>query len=179
MNPPPLPPSLPVPPPPPRQAPPPPPLQAPPPPLCQAPPPPPKTPHRQKELDRDLRLKAQTLRDLDWTYTAISKKLGIIIRQVQYTCTHRPTPQKHTRGRKLKINDFSLQILIQFVCASKRNRQMPFWQIPLELGWDVSAEAIRAALKKAGYARRLARKKPFISEKNRRLRLAWATEHLN
>ena len=143
------------------------------------PPPPPKTPHRQKETSRDLRIKAQTLRDLEWSYAAIAKKLNITIRQVQRAVTHRPTPQKHKTGRKPKIDDFSLQILTEFVCASKRNRRMPFWQIPLELGWDVSADAIHTALKRAGFSRRLARKKPPISEKNRLLRLAWAIEHLD
>ena len=140
---------------------------------------PPKTPHKQKDLSRDTRIKAQTLRDLGWTYSKIAAQLHISLRQVQWAVTHRPTPQKHTTGRPLKINAASRQILIEFVCASRKNQQLPFWKIPLELGWDVSADCIPSALKKEGFSKRLARRKPPLSEQNQRTRLAWAYEHLD
>lgn len=41
------------------------------------------------------------------------------------------------------------------------------------------ADMIRLALRKEGFARRIARRKPLISEVNRLLRLQWALEHLN
>ena len=60
----------------------------------------PSTPKRQTELTRDSRLKALTLRDIGWKYQAIASHLQCSIRQVQYACTHRPTPQKHLSGRR-------------------------------------------------------------------------------
>lgn len=52
-------------------------------------------------------------------------------------------------------------------------------EIPSALGWDVSEDTIRHALRKAGFSRRVTRQKPSISEANRLLRLAWAREHVN
>jgi len=133
---------------------------------------PPTTPTKQSDLPRDLRLQVQTLRDIGWKYSKIAEHLKITIRQVQYASTHRPTSQKRQCGRKSTIDAESLQILIDFVCASQENRQLPYCQIPWKLGWDVSEDAIRWALQKEGFSRRVARRKPPISEKNRLLRLA-------
>ncbi len=44
----------------------------------------------------------------------------------------------------------------------------------INIGWY----AIRNALRRAGFSRRVARRKPPISEKNRRARLRWAIEHV-
>lgn len=140
---------------------------------------PPTTPQKQKNLSRDSRLKVQTLREIGWTYFKIAEHLKIILRQVQYACSMRLTPQKKRCGRKACIDVESLQMLAEFVCASTENRQMPYRAIPWKLGWDVTEDAIRSALKKEGFFRRIARRKPPISEKNRLLRLAWAHEHLN
>jgi hypothetical protein len=71
------------------------------------------------------------------------------------------------------------QRVVDFVTASKRGRRMPYCQVSIELHLFVSDTIIRNALAKEGYHRRVARKKPPISEKNRVLRLAWTHEHLN
>lgn len=139
------------------------------------------TPTKQSDfhLPRDLRLQVQTLRDIGWKHSKIAEHLKIMIRQVQYASTHRPTPQNRQCGRKSAIDAESLQILIDFVYASQENRQLPYCQIPWKLEWDVSEDAIRWALQKEGFFRRLARRKPPISEKTRLLRLARTYEHLN
>ena len=91
---------------------------------------PPKTPFKQIEISRDLRLQAQTLKEIGWKYAKIAEFLKITIRQVQYACSHRPTPQKIRSGRNATIDDNSRQILVEFVCASRENRQLSYWQIP-------------------------------------------------
>ena len=139
----------------------------------------PTTSTKQKKLTRDLRLQAQTLRSIGWKYSKIAEFMKITLRQVQYACFVRLTSQRHLRGRKSTIDADSLQFLIEFVCASAKNRQMPYKVIPWKLRWDVSEDAIRLALKKEEFSRRIARRKPSISKKNRLLRLAWAHEHLN
>ena len=140
---------------------------------------PPKTPTKQSDLSRDLRLQARTLKEIGWKYAKIAEFLKITLHQVQYACSHRPTPQKRRCGRKSTIDAVSRQFLVEFVCASAENRQLPYNQLPWKLGWDVTEDAIRLALKKEGFSRRIARRKPPISETNRLLRLAWAHEHLN
>ena len=131
------------------------------------------------ELSRDLRLQAQTLRFIGWTYSKISDFLKVTLRQIQYACSMRATPQKLRCGRKATIDDVSRQFLVQFVCASMENRQLSYNLIPWKLGWDVSEDAIRLALKREGFSRRIASRKPPISKANRLLRLIWAHEHLN
>ena len=79
----------------------------------------PSTPTKQTELSRDLRLKAITLHEIGWRYQAIAKHLNITIRQVQYACATRPTPQKRQCGRKPSLDNESSQILVNFVTASQ------------------------------------------------------------
>jgi hypothetical protein len=64
--------------------------------------------------------------------------------------------------------------------SSARTRRMTFKALAKDpyLNLQCSANAIKHALYKRGYHRRLARYKPFISEKNRVLRLEFAHEHL-
>ncbi len=87
---------------------------------------PPTTPTKQSDLPRDLRLQAQTLKGIGWKYAKIAGHLKITLRQVQYACSHRPTPQKRLCERKPTIDAESLQILIEFVCASQENRQLSY-----------------------------------------------------
>ena len=118
---------------------------------------------------------------MGWSYAQTAERLQITIRQVQYACTvGRFTPQKKFRcGPKSLIDNASRQTLIEFVCASSENRRMPYCQIAWKLGWNVSENAIRKALKQEGFSRRLARRKPIISEINCIKRLEWAREHLS
>jgi hypothetical protein len=50
-------------------------------------------------------------------------------------------------------------------------------ELPRWLGWTYGEKAVRTAFQKEGYCRGVRRRTPPISEKNRRLRLAWAEEH--
>lgn len=43
--------------------------------------------------------------------------------------------------------------------------------------WNVGEDAVRNALKRRGYSRRIARSKPPLSDEHRRLRLEWAERH--
>jgi hypothetical protein len=56
---------------------------------------------------------------------------------------------------------------------------MPYKQVILELNLGVHPTCLARALKKKDYSRRLARRKPPISEANRVKRLNWAHEHVN
>lgn len=98
-------------------------------------------------------------------------------RQVQYAEHTRPTPQKHRCGPAAALNTSFRQRIADFITSSKRTRRMPFIQVNMKLGLNLSKPTISRAMKKEGIFRRLARKKPPISEKNRLLRLAFAHQH--
>ena len=66
----------------------------------------------------------------------------------------------------------------EFVCASTKNRRMSFTQLVTVLDFGVKKQAIRSALLREGFHRRLAMRKPPISEKNRQHRLQQALEHV-
>ena len=55
---------------------------------------------------------------------------------------------------------------------------MSFQQLSEVMDFGVKKQAIRSALLKEGFHRRLAMRKPPISETNRRHRLKWAHEHV-
>ena len=56
---------------------------------------------------------------------------------------------------------------------------MSFAKLSEALDFGVKKDAIRNALLREGFHRRLAMRKPPVTEKNRNLRLVWAQEHVN
>lgn len=136
------------------------------------------TPKR-KELTRDQRLQVHTLTGIHWTPTRISRHLNITQTQVRYAQSHRLTPQKQRCGRKSLIDTPSRTRLAEYIRQSKATRRMRYCNIAYHLGLDCSEHAIRRALQKEGLFRRIARRKPPISEANRQARLRWAWEHVD
>jgi transposase len=126
---------------------------------------------------RDQRLQAQTLREIGFTYHQIQEQLGLTLDQVRYAVHHRLTPQKR-KGRPSKLNQEEVDEIIAWVCASKTNRRTPWVHIPIILELNVSYYCVRTALRNAGFSRRVARRKPPVSERNRQARLRWAIEHI-
>jgi hypothetical protein len=56
---------------------------------------------------------------------------------------------------------------------------MSFAKLAKVLDFRVRKDAIRNTLLCEGFHRRLAIRKPLITEKNRKIRLAWAKEHVD
>ena len=56
---------------------------------------------------------------------------------------------------------------------------MSFAQLAEVMEFGVKKQAIRTALLREGFHRRLAMRKPPITEKNQKIRKAWALEHVN
>ncbi|KAF6815631.1 hypothetical protein CMUS01_12404 [Colletotrichum musicola] len=68
--------------------------------------------------------------------------------------------------------------LVEYVTSSKEGRRASFLRLSCILFSSFfGAYAIRAALRRLGFQRRSARRKPSISETNRQKRLAWAYEN--
>jgi len=137
----------------------------------------PKTPSKH-QLTRDDRLRIYTLyHDAGFTQDDIILQTNYTRAQVQYALSHRLTPQKHTRGRKAFLNTPQRKRLIEWVTASQANRRTKWADIPTILELDCGEKAIRAAFQKEGFVRRHARRKPPLSEQNKKDRLDWAWEH--
>jgi hypothetical protein len=65
------------------------------------------------------------------------------------------------------------------VTASRANRETPWDEIPAILSLDCGEYTIRTAFKKEGFVRRVSRRKPPLSEENKKKRLEWAKEHID
>ena len=110
--------------------------------------------------------------------TQIMAMLELTRRQVLYALDTPPTPQHKKAGRPPILNAEQRQHLVDFVYASKKNRRMNYQELAKEFWyWDAGYKAIKAALDREGFHLRWAMRKPPISEKNRKLRLAFAKEH--
>ena len=137
----------------------------------------PQTPR--KQANRDERLRIQTLYfDAELTEEQIATKLHLTRAQVRYAIDHRLTPQRKARGRKALLDTPHRKRLIEWVTTSEANRRIKWIDIPSQLGWDCGEKTIRAAFKKEGYARRIARRKPPLTARHKADRLAWAWEHV-
>jgi transposase len=137
----------------------------------------PHTPKR-KRLTRDQRRDILLLRSLGKTYSEIATHLSVSEGAVQYTCNiHKATPKKDGRGRPSKLSKEEVDDLVAYVRRSQDTRRMTYQELGEVFG--VHKDCIKRALRRRGYYRRVALRKPPISEKNRRLRLEWAHEHLH
>jgi hypothetical protein len=119
---------------------------------------------------RDQRLQAQTLYDTGLTYAQIRTQLGLTFRQVQYAVSHRLTPKKR-HGRPPILTQEEVNNIIVWIYVLKANRRTPWIKIPISFKLNIGYYCVRRALRNAGFARRVVRRKPSLSERNRIARL--------
>jgi hypothetical protein len=89
----------------------------------------------------------------------------------------RTTPKKKS-GRPPILSQAQVEELVEFVCASSKNRRMSYQQLAEVMDFGVKKQPIRSALLREGFHRRLAMRKPPITEKNRVIQKDWALEHV-
>jgi hypothetical protein len=97
--------------------------------------------------------------------------------QVKYALQHRVTPQKQRTGRRPLLGPTERKQLVDWVCASGKNRRTPWSQIPKIFGWNCQVYAIETAFKKEGFARGSALKKPSLTPEQAEIRYQWALQH--
>ena len=136
------------------------------------------------ETSRDERLQIRTLFfTAGWEIDQILLQFSPLTRdQVDYALETRPTPQKKGHcGRHVKLNTPYRKQLVKWMTTDQSTRDTAWKDIPKYPGWEnwCGEKAIRQAFAIEGYGRRVKRRKPPLSEKNQKLRLAWAQEHLN
>lgn len=140
----------------------------------------PRTPpcrRRSANASRDQKRDVKMAERCGLSVEQIMQMLDLTRRQVTYALDTPPTLKKLT-GRPPILNAEQRAHLVKFVCESKKNRRMSYRELAVEFSyWDAGHKAIKAALDREGFHLRLAMRKPPISEKNRKLRLAFAHEH--
>jgi transposase len=119
------------------------------------------------------RIQIHTLKDIGWHPERIAEHLDLSLRQVDYLSNQPATPKKR-RGRPPVITTPKRKELVSFVTRNAENRRISFEDLLRTLNWPVSASAIKTALQMEGLNRRVARLKPFLSDKTRENRLLWA-----
>ena len=130
------------------------------------------------QLSRDQRRDILLMHNLKKDDEEIATYLNITLRQVTYTLqTQKATPRKRS-GRPGILTPDQIDVLISYVTSSKKTRRLPYQKLSEELEFNVSAGTIKRALHQRGYHRRVALRKPPITETNRVIRLTWAYEHL-
>ena len=125
------------------------------------------------DTSRDQRLRVHTLRDAGHSYAEIAFLTSVTYRQV-YHAAHVPVTPRKRSGRPALLTAEKIESLIEFVCATSKNRRLSWAALPEALGWDCSQYPIRYALRKAGFSRYPALRKPPVSERMRTLRLEFA-----
>jgi transposase len=118
------------------------------------------------DATRDERLQVQTLRRAGLSYSQIQEQLNLTPYQIAYAVNHPTTPKKR-KGRPSMLSQEEIDHIIHWVYATPRNRRTAWAKIPVVLELNISFYTIRTALRNAGFARRVARRKPPISETNR------------
>jgi transposase len=141
----------------------------------------PSTPPR-KRLTRDQRRDILLMRRLGYSYEYIASFLKVSQRAVQYTCQkQQATPQHYRTGRPPRLSKEEADRLEEFVTSCQRTRQLSYLQIAEEL-WpegEVGADSVKYTLHKRGYRRRVALRKPPLSQKNKEDRFEWAQIHIH
>lgn len=98
-----------------------------------------------------------------------------IYKRVKETGTFK---DKARSGRPSKINDRDRRHIVRLLQRNKvKNAEAIRKEADSTLGLKVCRNTIAKALNEAGYACRVKKKKPLLTEKHKQRRLAWAKEH--
>ena len=142
----------------------------------------PSTPPRKNrgpKASRDQKRDVQMAHRCGLNTNQIMEMLKLSRRQVLYALDTPATPKKAS-GRPPILDAEQRQHLIEFVYTSRKNRRMSYKELAKEFEfWDVGHIAIKNALDREGFPLRWVMRKPLISEKNRKLCVAFAKKHKN
>jgi transposase len=116
--------------------------------------------------------------DAQQSYAAIQRTTGYGRTQIR-NAIRSATPAARS-GRPAALSAEEVQELVDYITASTRNRRRPWLELSIVLfDGKYGYSAIRNTLRRHGYKRYVALRKPPISEKNRVLRLEFANQHIN
>lgn len=132
-----------------------------------------------KHLKEDERQRVRTLHfDAKLTNSEIQKITGYTENQIRTAISASSAKVAPRSGRPLLLTPEQQEELIEYVTASKAGCRASFLQLSLTLfNAEYGAYVIRYTLRRLGFKRYVARKKPPITEANRVKRLNWALQH--
>jgi len=123
------------------------------------------------------RCAVQTLRFVaGWTYRQIAENQQLSLGTVYNICQGPSTPTK-PKGRPFSLSTPTRRLLVATATMNAAHRRMTLPEIAAECGVQACERTLRKAFKMEGYSRRVARKKPFLDERKKRLRLEFAIAH--
>lgn len=134
-------------------------------------------PVRKTPLTPSKRGRILQLRKLGWDYRSIAKEIGCAPSTALYT--QQREDKYHTRndlprsGRPRVIDNRTERRVIREI---KMNRFKPYKYI-LEVMPEVTERQVHGIANAAGYRRRVARRKPFLSSAAIKKRLQWAKDN--
>lgn len=123
------------------------------------------------------RVKIQTLRhEAGWSYPHIGIRMGILTSTV-YDVANTPATPRKPQGRHAMIDEEKLARPVGFITSSSDGRRMSYKQLGQHCRINANDCTIQRALSSAGYHRCIAVRKPFLNERAKTLRLAWARRY--
>ena len=142
----------------------------------------PKTTRREHSSETIAMILA--LKKVDKTVAEIARVVEIpeqsvrtILRRAE-TQPDQPYRKPRRTGRPPKLTERARRRLIRHMEANPRDNLLAL-STPSKSGSKIHRNTVRKYLKGAGYFRYKARKKPYLTAKHKKARLAWAKEHLN
>ena len=118
-----------------------------------------------------------------WSIDHISNTLSILKSSVYRICLQSehgdPITPPRPKGRKAVCSTRKRRRLIDRLSTDSFHRRLRLDQISDLEGFDFCTRTLIIALAKEGYHRRIARKKPWLTDAHKAARLKWAQEHVN
>lgn len=132
-----------------------------------------------KQLTTEQRQRVRVLYfDALKSQAEICRITGYTDAQVRTAIRARDATAHRSTGRPRTLTPEQEEELVQYVTSSKKTRRMGFLELSTIIFAGVYGEwVIKHALYRLGFRRRVARKKPPITERTRKLRETWAKEH--
>ena len=123
-------------------------------------------PPKHKRLTEIECAQIHALRNLKYTYQQIANELNISKGRVQFSLTKRNFSSGKQRGRKPYLSDEQVDEIEAFVCSSRETRRMSYLELARTrfAEWGATENQIKNSLQRRGYARRIARRKPSLTE---------------
>ncbi|POS84576.1 hypothetical protein EPUL_002798 [Erysiphe pulchra] len=135
---------------------------------------------QKKHLSRDQSLLIYGLRDAGKSHDEIASQLKISLCQVGHALRRGKVTPRKRNGRLPIFSSDDVDEIENFVRSSLMNRKMTYLELatgPFRyLG--VSERIIQSELRKRGYRRHPAHKKPPVSEQTKTIRKEWAEAHV-